>query len=98
MKLTDHGLQLNDLKIRLDLLKHEIDDDLHKEMDEQKKELSKLSDEMHQEVSSEILEQQGEISHLKSDFEELVFNAKELKRIQRIIYDIIEQFFGDYLP
>ena len=40
MKLTDYGLQLNNLKIGLDLLKHDIDDDLNKEMEEQK-ELSK---------------------------------------------------------
>ena len=75
-KLTDYGLQLNNL--------HDIDNDLHKEMEEQKKELSKLSDKVHQEVSSEIVEQWGEISHLKSDFEELVFDAKEFKKTQRI--------------
>ena len=76
MKLTDCGLQLNNL--------HDIDNDLSKEIEEQKKELSKLSDEVHQEVNSEIVEQQGEISHLKSNFEELVFDAKELKKTQRI--------------
>ena len=43
-----------------------------------------LRDKVHQEVSSEILEQWGEISHLKSDFEELVFDAKEFKKTQRI--------------
>ena len=46
-KLTDYGLQLNNLTIRLDLLKHDIDDDLQKEMKELKKELSKSNDGVH---------------------------------------------------
>ena len=75
-KLTDCGLQLNNL--------HDIDNDLHKEIEEHKKDLSKLSDKVHQEVSSEILEQWGEISHLKSDFDELVFDAKKFKKTQRM--------------
>ena len=32
MKMTDYRLQLNNLEIKLNLLKHDIDDDLHKEM------------------------------------------------------------------
>ena len=47
MKLTDYGLQLNNLTIRLDLLKHDINDDLQKEMKELKKELSKSNDGVH---------------------------------------------------
>ena len=88
MKLTDYGLQLNNL--------HDINNDLPKEIEEQKKELSKLSDEVHQKVSSEIVEQQGEISHLKSNFEELVFDAKEFKKTQRIKEADLDMKLTDY--
>ena len=104
MKLTDYGLQLNDLNIKLDLLKHDIGDYLHKEMKKMKRELSKelkkIQSMKEAALDMRLTDYAIQLKDLKMKLDLL---SKGLHKVSErsntnYIYDIIKQILRTLLP